>query len=93
MAGRAMSENNERIREIEVGLDKLLRTMSEAPRAEWPSFRQDIRSLGEKLFRLTGSAKAMLQVCYRVAEMDPPNSGQRISRMTRAWDGIGNWAA
>jgi hypothetical protein len=81
MAGRAMSENNERIREIEMELDKLLRTMSEAPRAEWLSFRQDIRSLGKKLFRLTGSAKAMLQVCYRVADMDSPNSGQRISRM------------
>jgi len=88
-----VSQKNERIREIEVGLDKFLRAMSEAPRAEWPSFRQDIRSLGEELFRLTGSAKAMLQVCYRVADMDPPNSGQRISRMTRAWDGIGNRAA
>jgi hypothetical protein len=50
--------------------------------------------LGQELLLFTGfSADAMLQVCYRVAEMDPPNSGQRISRMTAAWDGIGNWAA
>lgn len=53
------------------------------------ALRQQLRELGERLFRLTGSVSAMGDVADQVADMEPGSWGYRATIIDKAWDGVG----
>jgi hypothetical protein len=54
------------------------------------ALRRQLEDLGQKLYRLTGSTEAMLDVCNEVAARDPRHEDDRLNIIDKAWDGIGN---
>jgi len=49
-----------------------------------------IRLLGQRLFDLTGSTKAMGEAIERVANRDPKSYGCRVDIISTRWEGLGS---
>lgn len=52
--------------------------------------RQAVGRIGKLVHAITGSVAGMAEVAERVAGMDPPKHGHRLSIIGGAWNGIGS---